>query len=454
METRRADVQLLPVIKNEEKDCISRSIQEGQEQHLFKEGMEDIGKREEDDVTLFSFTHVQVKSEDIETMSNITPHIKTEAGGDTCGGAEAASDLDTPLLPDQQRSPCSDSDTDDSEDWRETSDTQSCLKVCVREKQDDVDHKSPVCPGCGRKCSSKAGLTRHMKCCSKEPLTCSVCGKCFERRQYLKIHMRGHMEETPFRCPQCGKFFTQREHLKVHMRIHTGEKPFCCSQCGKCFMRSEHLKGHMQVHTGEKPFNCSQCGKCFARKYQLKSHTTIHTGEKPFSCSQCGKSYTERGRLKEHVRIHTGVKPFVCSHCGDCFIGRRQLMCHMSIHTGEKPFNCSLCGNTFTRNYQLKIHMRLHTGEKPFSCSLCGESFTRNYQLNIHMRQHTGEKPFSCSLCRDSFAQRQQLKTHMKSHAVEKVVVGHVSLDLPPGRARLVEDLHPQHDDRQIQLSL
>ncbi|XP_053710412.1 zinc finger protein 577-like isoform X2 [Synchiropus splendidus] len=210
METRRAGVQQLLVVMKEEEDateqqeCSSSLDQEGQEPPLIKEEPEeeDLDQIKEE-ATQFSLTPVQVKSEDDGATSSWTQHMKTEADGDTCGGAEAASDLDTPLLPDHQRSPCSDSDTEDSEDWRDTtqSGTVGTPDVHVSEKEDEAD-ESLICSGCGKKCASKTGLNRHMKSCSG-PLTCSICLKSFLRKRYLIIHMKRHAGKAPFSCSHC-----------------------------------------------------------------------------------------------------------------------------------------------------------------------------------------------------------------------------------------------------------
>ncbi|KAM9810505.1 uncharacterized protein ACB057_004446 [Neosynchiropus ocellatus] len=226
-------LQLLVIkeeVSPEQQESSSSLDQQGREPGLLKEVKEE---EEEHDVSQLSLTAVDVKTEDDEKppTSSLTPHLKTEADGDNCGGSEPASRLDTPLHPDQQRSLSSESDTDDSEDWRDASDSQSRSKGHDSEKKDGADDRSLICSCCGKKCSSKSGLTQHIKNCFGGSSTCWICGKCFENRQALNVHMTAHPSEKPFGCSQCDKHFNRKWSLQEHMKIHTGEKPFRCSQC-------------------------------------------------------------------------------------------------------------------------------------------------------------------------------------------------------------------------------
>uniref|UniRef100_A0A667Y1Z9 C2H2-type domain-containing protein n=1 Tax=Myripristis murdjan TaxID=586833 RepID=A0A667Y1Z9_9TELE len=240
------------------------------------------------DITKLLFTAVPVKSEDDEEEAQWSRDARRSTGQMEAedGGEERA----------RNPEPSSEAETEDSDDWDETSEVQSgsnpLSDVPLSHDSPDVGEKPASC--------SKTKNT------GKSVLPCSLCGTGFTRKGALTKHMRVHTGEKPFVCSVCGQRFTEKGNLTKHMRIHTGEKPFVCSLCGKGFTQKGNLTKHMRIHTGEKPFVCSLCGKGFTQKGNLKKHMRIHTGEKPFVCSVCGKGFTVKGILNRHMEIHIG----------------------------------------------------------------------------------------------------------------------------------------------------
>ncbi|XP_060928328.1 claspin-like isoform X2 [Limanda limanda] len=325
----------------------------------------------------FTLTPVAVKSEeDEEKLKSSNLHLsEIKENRADCGGQEPArnSGPEGRLQPGPEDKSEDSSETEPSEDdWMETREPQTGLN------------------------------TRN----NKQPLS----------------DMGGKTGKKSFSCSECGKKFNLKGNLNIHMRIHTGEKPFSCSECGKIFNRRANLNSHMRIHTGEKSFSCSECDKRYTQRSCLNRHMMSHTGEKPFSCSKCDKRYTQRSCLNRHISSHTGEKLFSCSECGKRFNLMYSLNLHMRSHTGEEPFGCSECGKRFNHRSHLNSHMRIHTGEKSFSCSECGKRFNQKGSLNIHMRSHTGEKPFGCSECGKRFNQKGNLNRHMRYHTGEKTV--------------------------------
>ncbi|XP_041664284.1 zinc finger protein 888-like [Cheilinus undulatus] len=442
----RADTHQLSVtqeeVPSEQQDWSSSLDQEDTEPpHLKEEGEELWSSQEglDEAYTIkFPFVPVSVKTEDDEEKPQISQlheiqseGMKTGADGEDCGGPEQAwnSEPERHLHSETQdkTEDCSETETDDSDDWRDTMENDSGLK-CVENFDDDRsdnDKKSHSCSQCSKTFTMECHFVTHMRMHQTEtPYSCSNCGKRFKYKSSLTKHMVSHTGKKPFSCSHCEKGFYYKSQLNSHMVIHTGEKPFSCSDCAKKFNEKSHLTKHMVIHTGKKPFSCSQCGKGFYYKSQLNPHMLVHTGEKPFSCPQCDKKFNHKSNLATHMVSHTGEKPFSCNECGKKFNQKSHLNTHMLVHTGEQPFSCSQCDKKFNHKSNLKVHMLVHSGEQPFSCPQCDKKFNNKSNLATHMVIHTGEKPFSCTQCEKGFYYKSTLKRHMLVHTGEKPFSG------------------------------
>ncbi|XP_077391694.1 uncharacterized protein LOC144027763 [Festucalex cinctus] len=245
---------------------------------------------------------------------------------------------------------------------------------------------------------------------------CSVCGKKFAYKSYLKSHMMKHSGEKPFACSICDKRFSTKRSMMRHAAMHTDANRNTCSVCAMTFPNKFEMKKHRSTHASEKSFLCSVCAKSFSHKSYLRQHMKSHSAEKPFTCPVCGRGFSHRPYLKIHMVTHTREKAFTCSVCSKSFSHRSYLGVHMRTHTGEKPFPCPVCAKSFSQSSCLRQHMVTHTGEKPFNCSLCAKSYSHRSHLKQHMLTHGGKKPFTCPVCDKSLSSSAYLRKHLQKH--------------------------------------
>ena len=93
-----------------------------------------------------------------------------------------------------------------------------------------------------------------------------ICKKLFSRKDNLREHMKGHTGQTKPRaklpCPiaSCGKEFQGRTQLQVHLNFHSGLRPYMCEWegCRKSFRSNAALRKHTRTHNYDRPFHCQQ----------------------------------------------------------------------------------------------------------------------------------------------------------------------------------------------------
>ncbi|XP_037774556.1 zinc finger protein 189-like [Penaeus monodon] len=175
----------------------------------------------------------------------------------------------------------------------------------------------------------------------------------------------------------------------THGKVDRKLKCFSCEVCGKTFDNKTYIKIHMRVHTKEKPYGCEFCNKAFSRKSDQVKHKRVHTKERPYSCEICKQAFSQKKSLVKHMRVHTKEKPYICEICNRAFAHTSSRVIHMRVHTKEKPYSCNICNKSFTVKCSLVKHMRVHTKEKPYTCEICNKAFSLKYVLAQHKKVHT-----------------------------------------------------------------
>ncbi|XP_053485778.1 zinc finger protein 660-like [Ictalurus furcatus] len=185
---------------------------------------------------------------------------------------------------------------------------QDCGKFFTAKKEHVCEHKIKfiVCPECGKRFLSEAGLKLHRtQLHSDYDHPCKFCLKVFKTKSAKLEHEQTHPKESqPYRCPDCPKRFSNIHKRNRHVRSHRGSQKNVCDVCKKSFKDAYRLKRHKLIHSGEQPFKCQVCERSFNQMVNLTSHMRVHTGEKPFTCEQCGESFSHNVSLRNHKQRH------------------------------------------------------------------------------------------------------------------------------------------------------
>ncbi|XP_062534286.1 zinc finger protein 502-like [Armigeres subalbatus] len=244
-----------------------------------------------------------------------------------------------------------------------------------------------------------------------QSIRCEVCGKTFEKLQFLHRHMKV-CHPAAESTDECGEQQSPGA-LATLPTVHNLMCEYCFQEFTVPAAKYEHETQHMSE---PKPYKCPHCQGTFKDKVGLRSHIRIHSAVKRYKCQYCEMRFHQRGNLTAHERTHVGAKPYLCPQCGKGFAESGNLKNHIRYHTGERPYACSECPKRFRTHYSRTVHYRAHSNERPFRCTECDKGFYSSGKLIIHRRVHSGEKPYKCSSCPAKFADSSGLKRHSKTH--------------------------------------
>ncbi|KAH8347577.1 hypothetical protein KR059_012975 [Drosophila kikkawai] len=161
----------------------------------------------------------------------------------------------------------------------------------------------------------------------------------------------------------------QESTEKSERKKYRARKIYFCDQCGKEFNDKGNLNLHLVRHTGVKPFECPDCGKREFSMYLMNIHIRVkHRGEKPFVCKYCDESFSDSTQRSRHQsRMHelkVANRRYNCAFCDLRFEVQSQLKKHEVVHSGQRNYPCEICNVAFTRKFNLQTHFRSRQHKK------------------------------------------------------------------------------------------
>jgi len=173
------------------------------------------------------------------------------------------------------------------------------------------------CNKCDQAFALKSTMKRHESAIHLKDnfLNCDQCEQSFSTKRGLLGHKsNSHGIDEGFQCDVCKSRFVTENRFNEHMQDNAC-KERTCDECGKGFNSKYKLDVHLNIHRGNTEkiyqFTCHKCGKCFTSKQSLTAHDRIHENIKPFICDQCGKSFTKRSGMQAHKKsVHAITKQF------------------------------------------------------------------------------------------------------------------------------------------------
>lgn len=226
-------------------------------------------KYEEEEIPLdLQFHPLNAQSEENINQATYFKQEPAEKHGQEAIGVkydgEESDESETPgssLDSDKDFAPCSNSETDNSEDWEPT----PKKKRASRKRNNGL--------GSNKQKDNEDIPNQPLIALKDKLFSCPVCHKGFAGNYYLKAHMRIHTGEKPFRCEPCGLSFAFQQNYRQHnFTYHQSEKPYKCRVCDQRFADKSELNGHQETHKDKEPYKCLNCNKTFMLFKNLMAH--------------------------------------------------------------------------------------------------------------------------------------------------------------------------------------
>ncbi|XP_055585631.1 protein sister of odd and bowel-like [Uranotaenia lowii] len=214
--------------------------------------------------------------------------------------------------------------------------------------------------------------------------TCLLCGRAFQTRSKLVLHMRTHLDPTTAGSPSTSAAasvdaMTANNVAAVHQSLLAAAAAAQSNNAaaaaaaliagGSCSMSAAVAAAAAAAHLTTENNNVG--GAAVDNQEDDEESRQIELLERrSYACYICGADQNNLQQLKEHLLL---------AH-------QDRIRSRGRAKERPKPLiSCNFCNRQFRSQFAYGEHLRTHTGERPFPCDQCDKRFPRRFQLLGHL---------------------------------------------------------------------